>query len=86
MSVDILTPEEFAQKLRIGRSTLFEWVRQGVLQPGKHYIKVGRILRFIWADDIVATLAEATGQQNTTEKLTLQQKSQPTRSGVNWDY
>ncbi len=86
MAIDILTPEEFADRLKIGRSTLFDWLRKGILVPGKHYIKVGRILRFIWADDIVATLAEATRQPATPEKPQLRQKSQPSQPSINWEY
>lgn len=57
---EILTAEEFAQRLKIGRSSLFEWVRKGVLIPGKHYFKVGRVLRFVWADTVIVDLLQQT--------------------------
>lgn len=41
---EILTPEQYAVKLQIGRSTLFNWLAQGILIEGEHYFRVGRIL------------------------------------------
>ena len=83
MVSEFLTTEEFARKLRIGRSTLFEWLQQGVLKPGRDFIKVGRVLRFVWSDDTVASLAEATVQP----KLSDRRKHQAsTKAGINWDY
>ena len=86
MAIDILTPEEFAERLKIGRSTLFEWLRKGVLVPGEHYFKQGRILRFMWSDAVVATLLEATRQPAAPEKPQLRQKPQPSQPGINWEY
>jgi excisionase family DNA binding protein len=60
MNKDILTPEEFAQRLKIGRSTLFDWIRSGVLASDIHYVKVGRVLRFVWRDDVLFTLKKPT--------------------------
>lgn len=57
---ELLTPEEFANKLKIGRSTLFEWIGKGILLPGKHYFKVGRVLRFVWSDELIQSLLERT--------------------------
>ena len=83
MAVDILTAEEFAYRLKIGRSTLFDWLSKGVLVPGKHYVRIGRVLRFMWTDDIVASLAEATMQPKPVVK---QSRPTLTRPGIDWDY
>ena len=80
---EILTPEEFASRLRIGRSTMFEWVRHGILQPGRHYIKVGRILRFIWSDDLVTSLAEATMQPKPS---TVRRRAASGKANIDWEY
>lgn len=83
MTDDLLTSEEFMKKLKIGRSTLFEWLRSGVLEPGRHYVKVGRVLRFIWSNDIVAALAEATVQRKRQPE---RQRGSTAKPGINWEY
>ena len=40
--------EEYAESFRVCRTTVFEWLRNGKLKPGVHYIKIGRCLRFVW--------------------------------------
>ncbi len=57
---ELLTPEEFADKIKIGRSTLFEWLSKGILQPGVHYWKIGRVLRFVWSDELIQSLLQRT--------------------------
>jgi len=80
MAQEILTPEEFAQRLKIGRSTLFEWIRVGVLVPDKHFVKIGRILRFCWSDDVLLSLEKPTVHTKTTK---INRRVQPK---FNWDY
>jgi len=77
---EILTPDEFAQRLKIGRTTLFEWIRNGVLVPGKHYVRIGRILRFLWSDDVLISL-EMPKAKEKAEKYVHQK-----RSKINWGY
>lgn len=84
MAAEILTLMEFAERLKVGRSTVFEWLRQGVFLPGKHFIKVGRVLRFIWSDDIVATLAEAT--ERPQQPASKRRMPSSAKHGINWEY
>ncbi len=58
MLQELMTSEEFAEKLKIGRSTLFEWLEKGILLPGKHYFKQGRVLRFVWSDEVISHFME----------------------------
>lgn len=60
MIKEMITSKMFAEKLKIGRSTLFEWLGKGILLPGKHYFKHGRILRFAWCDEVIHHLMEKT--------------------------
>jgi predicted site-specific integrase-resolvase len=78
--MEILTPEEFAKRLKIGRSTLFEWIRTGVLIPEKHFVRRGRILRFIWSDDVLFSLAEPKVQPKTT------MNKRHNKTKLNWEY
>lgn len=58
MGQEVLTTKEFAQRCKVGRTKVFEWIRDGVLVPGKHYFKVDRIIRFYWRDDILLSLEQ----------------------------
>lgn len=84
MGDEILTLQEFTDRLKIGRSTLFVWLRQGVLLPGKHFIKVGRVLRFIWSEDILTALAEATVKPS--QPLKQKPSSRSSKPVINWEY
>ena len=47
-SPEILTVEQFAEKMQVSRTTVFGWLKSGVLQEGVHYFRIGRILRLRW--------------------------------------
>lgn len=93
---ELLTPEEFANKLKIGRSTLFEWIGKGILLPGKHYFKIGRVLRFVWSDELIQLLLERTvtisieGDILSQPQMVAPKKSikpgNNNKTGINWEY
>lgn len=66
-SVEILTLEEFAEKMKVGETTVWKWIRSGKLQPGRHYIQIERVIRFHWCRELVERLhedcAEALGEE-----------------------
>lgn len=88
MAPEILTPEEFAQKLRIGRTTLFEWKRKGILVQGEHYIRIGRVVRFLWTDDLFASLREAMAADAAPDAALTKQRRVTSRQKplINWDF
>jgi len=45
---ELLTVEQFAQRFQVSRTTVFAWLKNGNLQEGIHYVRLGRILRFRW--------------------------------------
>jgi predicted DNA-binding transcriptional regulator AlpA len=45
---ELLKVEQFAQRLQVSRTTVFGWLKNGDLQEGVHYLRLGRILRFRW--------------------------------------
>ena len=53
LQVEILTVEEFAERMKVGRTTVFQWLKDGTLIQGRHYIKIGRVLRLRWPDVLV---------------------------------
>ena len=48
--------EQFAERLKIGRSTAYNWLAEGRLISGLHVIRLGRVVRILWNDDLVSHL------------------------------
>lgn len=79
--IELLTVEEFAQRFRVGRSTVFEWIANKKMVPGVHYFKIGKTIRIPWSLELLASLST---DSDVSEKT-------PVRSGrcrtlVNLDY
>jgi hypothetical protein len=55
-NIELLTIDEYARRFRVCRTTIFEWKKQGKLQDGRHFIKIGRILRFFWNINVIKDL------------------------------
>lgn len=54
--VEMLTLEQFAERLKISRSTAYNWLAEGRLIPGLHVLRLGRVVRILWSDDLVSHL------------------------------
>lgn len=85
---DLLTVEEFADKLKVSRSTVFGWLKSDQLQEGKHYFRIGKIIRFVWDAGLFLGRKKSKGegskkQVRPTEKTTHSTPSQP---GINLNY
>lgn len=50
---------EFADRAQIGESTVFQWMKEGRLREGVHYVRLGRALRFPFPQCLEAPLEEA---------------------------
>ena len=59
----LLTVEEFADRLKVGRSTVFAWMQSGALEAGVHYIRIAKTVRFFWGPELIAKLCEATKKE-----------------------
>ena len=87
MTQEFLTVDEFAKRLKIGRSTLFDWMSKDILVSGKHYLRVGRVLRFLWSDDVVIALLERSAvPPQLSQTATTKAKPAAARNTINWDY
>ena len=83
MSTEILTVDEFALRLRLSRATVFIWMQKGILERGKHYLKQGRVLRFLWNEEtILGIAATSTEPHRPVNRVAKQVKSGP----INWEY
>ena len=61
---EFLTMEEFAKRLHISRSTAYNWLAEGRLVPGRHIVRVGRVIRVIWSEELVTHLLSLSSQEN----------------------
>ncbi|MDD2542483.1 MAG: helix-turn-helix domain-containing protein [Desulfuromonadaceae bacterium] len=72
--VEMLTIEQFAERMLVSRTTLYDWIKSGHLLPGRHFIKIGNTIRFVWGSDLFQKLLEDSTNSEVTEK------SQPTET------
>jgi predicted DNA-binding transcriptional regulator AlpA len=88
-SPEMLTVDQFAQRLQVSRATVFAWMQKRILVQGRHFLKFGRVLRFTWSDDLVACLLHDSAQavpvaSPNTQPANVSRKK--TGSSLNWDY
>lgn len=88
-SDDLLTVEEYADKLKVSRSTVFNWLKSGLLEEGKHYFRLGRIIRFVWDTGL---LLKQNKKRKATRNFKLPRPTGektsriPSQPGINLDY
>lgn len=55
----MLTPEEFAEYMQVGRTTIHKWMNDSTLQPGRDFIQKGKVIRFPLTGKLIDRLLEA---------------------------
>jgi len=55
---EVLTVEQFAERMQVSRTTVFGWLKNGVLQEGIHYFRIGRILRLCWQEGLFLNIQQ----------------------------
>ncbi|MCP4718197.1 MAG: helix-turn-helix domain-containing protein [Desulfobacteraceae bacterium] len=85
---EVLTLEEFMERMKIGKTTVHKWKKEGQLKAGKHYIKNGKVVRFIWTQEVVLDLHDRNIMKVGPEKPAKKQKvpGRKRKIGVNLDY
>jgi predicted DNA-binding transcriptional regulator AlpA len=86
---ELLTVEQFAQRLQVSRATVFAWIQKQILVQGRHFLKFGRVLRFTWSDDLVACLLLDSAQAVPVASpplLPVAVSRKKTGSSLNWEY
>ena len=86
---ELLTVEQFAQRLQVSRATVFAWMQKKILVQGRHFLRLGRVLRFPWSEDLVASLLELSAQTLPVvppplAPVAVTRKKRP--SAMNWEY
>lgn len=86
---EFLTVEQFAHKLNISRATVFAWMQKGVLTQGRHFLKIGRVLRFPWTGESLDNLLHLAPEEErpaATPKPLPGIISRKKAAPVDWDY
>ena len=69
MSPDLITLEEFARRMQVGESSVWKWIRNGRLRPGRHFIRIDRVIRFSWGEELIQKLHEDCGEETREDVL-----------------
>jgi predicted DNA-binding transcriptional regulator AlpA len=86
---EVITIEEFARRMQLSRATVFAWIKSGILRQGRHFFRFGRVVRFVWNDELIARLLDDCADEQPKEPAReeparLQRKK--AKSQINWDY
>lgn len=66
MDRTLLTIDDFAGKLGIGRSTVYAWMAEGKLVVGRHVVRLGKVVRIVWCDALLDDLLELSARREET--------------------
>ncbi len=86
---ELLTVEQFAQRLQVSRATVFAWIQKQILVQGRHFLKIGRVLRFTWSDDFISLLLKESAAAVAVAPPALSPvvvSRKKTGSSLNWEY
>lgn len=91
---ETLTIEQFCQRLHICQSEVYRLRNEGKLVPGRHFIKIGRVVRYFWCKEVLQDIhrtanddkeVEATPSQAPTRQNSRSRRLGRTVNRVNWD-
>lgn len=89
---DMLTVEQFADRMQISRATVFNLMGEEVLLPGIHFIRLGRTIRFPWSPQLIANLLQASAAKPPRPPATAKPAAKPApvrrkpSNPINWEY
>lgn len=86
---ELLTVEQFADRLQVSRATVFAWMQKKILIQGRHFLRLGRVLRFPWSEELVSSLLELSARTlplapPPLSPVVVSRKKRPT--AINWEY
>lgn len=82
---ELLTVEEFAERLQVSRATVFAWMQKKILVQGRHFLKYGRVLRFVWGVELIQELvAGCTVAEGAMAPVRVPRQVKP--NPINWEY
>jgi len=89
--IELLSVKEYAKRFCVSRTTVFEWKKSGILVPGRHYIQIGRTLRFVWCSEVICELHGGNSQNIENKKKrpiksAISKKASNKKSAINMEY
>jgi len=82
----LLTIEEFAQQMRIKRSTAYAWLAAGRLETGRHVLRIGGVVRIVWDNDLFDHLMRQSVAESARPVLVRKGKGGRNRCALDADY
>jgi hypothetical protein len=82
---ELITLEQFAERLNVSRSTAYGWLAEGVLIPGKHIMHIKRIIRILWSNELVAHLLTLSSAKLENKPPRLKRKGKGSRNQISID-
>jgi predicted site-specific integrase-resolvase len=90
MTPELLTLDEYASRLKVCRATVFEWKRKGILRLGCHYLRFGRVVRFVWSEEAIAKMLEDSTTSTIPETPVARAATTPAKqkhsTQIDWNY
>jgi hypothetical protein len=90
-NIELLSVGEYAKRFCVSRTTIFEWKKRGILIPGRHYMQIGRTLRFFWSSEVICGLHEGNSRHTENNKKhpiksAMPKKASNKKSAINMEY
>lgn len=87
---ELLLIDEYAERLKVGKSTIYQWKALGILKPGKHFFQVGKTIRYLWSLDPIMELNSGSLpeiEEETPQIIKpIEKVPCPRKAGINLDY
>ncbi|MHC1698947.1 MAG: hypothetical protein AB9919_12990 [Geobacteraceae bacterium] len=85
-----ITLEEFSRLMKISKNTAYKWCKKYLVE-GKHYLKLGSVIRVIYAPEMIVELQgnfNKSEKKDKREKAVMAARKQAVKqaSPINWDY
>jgi hypothetical protein len=86
LAAEYLTIQQFADRLRVSRSTAYGWIAMGKLIAGEHVLHIGGVIRITWGNDLMSHLLELSrNEREPAERPPLKRTGKGGRNRVSVD-
>jgi len=79
----ILTIEQFAERMQISKSTAYSWIAEGRLEP--FLLRIKSVVRIAWSDNLLTHLLTTSDKPDNTSVAPLRRKGRGGPGKVGFD-